>query len=70
MFAISSLSVGLPALAHALFNLSAVTLVVIFFPTVFALFAIALPAFLIASIGPSVSTTAGDWSHHSIIVSI
>ena len=71
MFAISLLSVGLPALIHALFNLSAVILDDKFLPTVFALaptaaapFLSAPPAaaapFLIASSGPSVKITAGD----------
>ena len=81
MFAISLLSVGLPALIHALFNLSAVILDDKFLPTVFALaptaaapFLSAPPAaaapFLIASSGPSVKITAGDPWHHSNTVSI
>ena len=81
MFATASLSVGLPALTHACCILSAVTLVVMFLltfaafaPTAAAPFLSAFPAdaapFLIASNGPSASITAGDWSHHSIIVLI
>ena len=48
MFATASLSVGEPAFFQALFNLSAVTLVVMFLPTFAALAPAAAAPFLIA----------------------